>query len=242
MSSVSRQKVLVIQHVSRERPGFIRCVLEEKGVDFDCVDLQCGDPMPELVEYSAMVVLGGPESANDDCSKMSTVKQAVRRWLELDKPYLGICLGMQVLGKVLGCDIQKSPLKEIGFRDHSGEYFSVGLTEQGRIDPIFEGSPSQFTVFQWHEEMVCPHESVIELARGKHCRVQAIKHGKHAYGFQFHCEVTPQMMHQWVSEHGDALGQSRVYEIQNDFAQLENDYVPHGKTLFHNFLSIAQVI
>lgn len=242
MIPYSRQKVLVIQHVSRERPGFIRCILEEKEIDFDCVDLQCGDAIPNLSDYQAMIVLGGPESANDECRKMNAVKTAVHEWIAQEKPYFGICLGMQVLGKVLGCEIQKSPVKEIGFRDDSGEYFRVDLTDKGKGDPIFQGSPDQFTVFQWHEEMVCPDDKITELARGKHCPVQAIKHGEHAYGFQFHCEVTPQMMNQWVSEHGDHLGEDRVYQIQNDFAHMQDEYVPHGKRIFSNFLSLAGVL
>ena len=235
------KKILIIQNVTRERPGFILCVLRELQIDFVVIDLQKGMEIPALEHYCAMIVLGGPDSANDKCEKMTKEVAVVQEWLKLDRPYLGICLGLQVLIKASGGHVMESSLKEVGFRDPDGDYFGVSLTEDAMKDPLLKGVPNEFHVFQLHGEMVELGEDMILLGRGKHCENQVVRVGKQSYGLQCHVELTEEMLKIWLNEDNDLKGANHV-QILEDFEMLKEEHERVGKKIFTNFLTLTGVV
>jgi GMP synthase-like glutamine amidotransferase len=234
-------KILIIQNVTRERPGFILCVLRELGIAFDVVDLQKGMEIPELDQYCAMIVLGGPDSVNDENEKMQKEVATVQEWLTLDRPYLGICLGLQVLIKATGGNVVDSTLKEVGFRDPHDEFFGVVLTEEGKCDPFLRNVPDQFHVFQFHGEMVELGDNMVLLGRGKHCENQIVRVGKQSYGLQCHVELTEEMLKIWLSEDND-LKSANHSQILGDFETLKAEHERVGKQIFTNFLMLTGVV
>ena len=234
-----KKKVLVIQHVTRARPGFIFDILESECILYDRVDLAKGESILDLNSYSAMVMLGSTESVNDNSLGIRKAMLALKTWLPMHRPYLGICLGMQMLIKAAGGSIVRSPHKEIGFRDHEGCFFEIALTESGKKDQVFVGLDERIEVFQCHEDTIEITPQVKILATGKHVHHQAVKVGDVAYGIQGHFELTREMLDIWRAEHPD-LQRVNQDELIDDFTNLEEKHTMSGSRIFKNFLSIVK--
>ncbi|MBI3335575.1 MAG: type 1 glutamine amidotransferase [Candidatus Portnoybacteria bacterium] len=232
------KKVLIVKNITREGPGIIEELLREGKIPYEIADLHKGESFPSPKNYAALVVLGGPDSANDKTQKIQKELERIKESLSLGLPYMGICLGLQVLVKSAGGKIMKSPVKEIGFRDPEEKLFTVRLTKEGRKDPLFLSLPDTFTVFHLHGETVNLTKNMKLLGVGKFCRNQIVKVGKNAYGIQSHFELTPKMFKVWIREDADLLELNKE-ELQRDFANIQEEYTKAGRTLFKNFLRIA---
>lgn len=231
------KKILIIKNISREGPGLLEDLLKEKGFEYEIVDLDVGDRFPEILDYSAVVVLGGPDSANDETVKMKEELNRVREILGAGIPYLGICLGLQVLVKAAGGKVIQSENREIGFMDPNGNRFSVKLTDEGKKDSVFEGLGSRFDVFHLHGETVKLTDEMKLLGVGEFCYNQIVKVGKNAYGIQCHFELKSEMLELWVKNDPDLLMLEREKLIA-DFKEIEEDYSEVGLRLFNNFLEM----
>jgi GMP synthase-like glutamine amidotransferase len=231
-------RVLIIKNTEYEGPGMLREVLHVNDVEADCVELWRSDDIPSLDPYSALIVLGGLPSVNDQTPEMQAEREAAAEALRSGLPYLGICLGHQVLGQVAGSRVDANAVREIGFHHTDGEPYTVELTDAGQLDPLFDGVPESFPVFQLHGEAVQPFSEIEVLATGKHCAIQAIRVGRRAYGLQMHVEVTSDMLAVWASEHPD-LAHATNDDLQRDLAAISDQYNRVGRRILTNFLSLA---
>ena len=231
-------KILIVKNVPREGAGLIEEVLREEAVAFDIIDLDEGAVWPDVTRYRALIVLGGPDSANDDTPKMTQELQHVRTALDAKIPYLGICLGLQVLVKAGGGGVVKSPLKEVGFRDPENHVFDVALSDEGREDPLFRDIQSPFHVFQLHGETVEPTALMVVLGVGRYCRNQVVRVAPNAYGVQFHNELTPEMFEAWCTEDEDLRRLDRE-QLRTEYSALKDDLEKTGKQLIRNFLRLT---
>ena len=185
-------KALLVVHQQHSDPGRIARVLRERGYEIDLRRVGCGDPLPQtLDEHDAAVVFGGPMSAND-CRLLPFIR-AELDWLAVplaeNKPFLGICLGAQLLARHLGGRVGPHPdgWHEIG-------YFPVRATPAGR--GLF---PEEQHFYQWHGEGFDAPGCVELLATGENFPHQAFRYGR-AYAIQFHPEVTRDIMARWTSK------------------------------------------
>lgn len=234
-------KILIVKNITREVPGLLQGVLEQDDIAYDVVDLNQGETFPDPTEYAALVVLGGPDSANDDTDKMRVELQQVKAALDNSIPYLGICLGMQVLVKAAGGRVLKAEQKEIGFKDPNGLNYTVSVTETGTSDPLLNGLDAELTVFQLHGETVELTDSMTLLASGKYCKNQIVKVADKAYGIQSHFEVTPEVLEVWAEKDPDLIpiGNER---LQTEYGEIKDSYTRIGETLFRNFLTVAGLL
>jgi len=232
------EEILIIKNITREGPGIIEEILIESGIKYTVVDLSLGQDIQPLDNYGAVIVLGGPDSANDSNPKMKRELALIREVLNADIPYLGICLGFQTLVHAAGGHVVKSKIKEVGFRDPDGEYFEVELTEDGQHDPLFAGLGLSFNVFHLHGETVNLAENMQLLATGKFCQNQIVRAGSNAYGIQCHFELTPEMFETWIKDDPDLQEIDRDI-LRSDFEVIKNNYTRTGYQLFRNFLKIA---
>lgn len=123
-------RLLVLQHIACEHPGVFRRFLAADGIAWDAVELDEGEPIPELESYDMLWVMGGPMDVwdVDEHPWLVAEKEAIRRWVrELRRPFLGLCLGHQLLADALGgtCGPQRPP--EVGILE-------IELTPEGRSD------------------------------------------------------------------------------------------------------------
>jgi GMP synthase-like glutamine amidotransferase len=107
------------------------------------------------------------------------------------RPYLGICLGHQLLAEALGGKVGRMAMPEVGVT-------KTALTPDGRVDPLFSGFDPDLQAFQWHgaEVQTLPEDGVI-LAANAACPIQAMRVGDRAWGIQFHVEMTPTTVAEW---------------------------------------------
>lgn len=205
-------KILAIVHQETSNPGLVGQLLRAKGYQLDLCCPALGDPLPSHLDpYCAVIIFGGPMSANDD-HDLPFVR-AELDWiptvLTADKPFLGICLGAQMLARVLGATVTSHPedLREIG-------YFPIQPTNN---HPAIFGQPMQ--VYHWHREGFELPSGTTLLAQGETFRNQAFQYGKTAYGLQFHPEMTQDLIHLWTTNGADQLtlpgAQSREEQFRN---------------------------
>lgn len=232
------KKILIVKNISREGPGIIEALLKEQGIPYAIVDLDKGHAFPHLKDYSALVVLGGPDSANDSTEKMKLELQRIKDALSLEIPYLGICLGLQTLVKAAGGKVTKSPVKEVGFKGPNAKPFIISLTEDGKKDEFFNGLGDNFRVFQLHGETVELTQDMKLLSTGEFCQNQIVKVGINAYGIQCHFELTPELFEVWINKDADLLRLDKK-RLQNEFNAFLDEYTVTGRKLFQNFLKIA---
>lgn len=231
-------RVLIVKNIGREGPGLLRDVLMKHRIEADVIDLERGEVIPELDGYGALIILGGPDSANDATPVMHMNLTRAKQAIDSGVPYLGICLGHQVLAKAAGGRVVPGAQKEVGFFDSQGDPYSVALTADGLTDPLFDRVPASFRVFQLHGETVQPAPSTVVLAESN--GVQAIRVGRSAYGLQMHIEMVPEMLAVWAAQDPELADRS-VSDLQQQFAGISTSYLDVGRRVFENFLSLADL-
>ena len=187
--------VAAVRHVPFEHLGRIGPALERAGLSFRYFDLFAGEPPPAITGLPALIIMGGPMSANDPDDYLRTELRLIEDALSAGIPVLGVCLGAQLIARALGARVFRNPVKEIG-------WYPLRLTAAGAADSLLAGLPDPSMVLQWHGETFDIPVGSVHLAWSEACRNQAFRYGSHVYGLQFHLETTADMIADWC--HQDA--------------------------------------
>jgi GMP synthase (glutamine-hydrolysing) len=199
--------VLIIKNIEAEGPGTIEDFLREEGMPFVIVELGSGETPPPLEDFTALIVLGGPMGVYemDRYPHLMTASRIMREALNRDMKVLGVCLGSQMLAHCLGAEVYPGPQKEIG-------WFHIELTGDGLKDPLMRRLAlhprvgdfwRRFKVFHWHGDTFDLPAGSVRLAGSHLYENQAFRFGKNTYGFQFHMEVTRDMISDWFKDMPD---------------------------------------
>ncbi|RMH07502.1 MAG: GMP synthase [Aquificota bacterium] len=196
-------KALAIRHVKIEHLGMLEKVLKDLGFSFEYLDTAQGQTLSQPLEnYSLVVVLGGYMGAYEEnlYPFLSYEYSIMEKALKLGIPLLGICLGAQMLAKLLGARVYKGEKgKEIGclrvFK--SGEH------------PLFEGFPQELVVFQWHGDTFDLPAGAVSVYSSERYENQAFVYER-AVGLQFHIEVDKSMAVEWANEYKEELLQEGI--------------------------------
>jgi GMP synthase (glutamine-hydrolysing) len=231
MTQTPKKPILAVLHQEHSVPGRVGHALRSLGYTLDICRPPCGDALPATLEaHDGAVVFGGPMSANDPDE---FIKQEID-WIEVplkeSKPYLGLCLGAQMMAKHLGASVWAHPegRAEIG-------YYPLLPTPAGEALSTDWGVPWPSHVYHWHREgFDCP-AGAETLATGDDFPTQAIRVGEKAFGLQFHPEVTHAMLCRWTVVAEERL---KMPGAQDRVRQLEGRYQhdPHVSRWLDRFL------
>ncbi len=246
--------VLFIKNSTIEGPGLFKQILESRSIPYGVIDLEAGQELPASTKgLKAVVVLGGPASANQDTPVIKTQLAFIKQLLDADIPYLGICLGMQLLVKAAGGLVTIHAIRETGSIAPDRHPFTMALTAAGRSDDLFakidavfpplkQGATSVIPVFQLHGETIqLPTDEAYPaelLATGIFCTNQAVHVGKRAWGIQGHIEVTPELLKDWMHVNASLRDRDRI-GLLRDLEHLGPDYQKAAELTFSNFLGIS---
>lgn len=192
-----QQPILIVLHQERSTPGRVGQQLRRLGFELDVRRPRFGDALPETMQdHAAAAIFGGPMSANDNDEFIRREIDWIAAPLKDDRPFLGICLGAQMCARALGGRVFSHPHGQV-----EAGYYPVRPTAAGLavVDPW----PEQ--VYQWHREGFDLPAGAILLASGEDFEAQAFRYGAAAYGFQFHPEVTFDMMCRWSIKGADKM-------------------------------------
>jgi GMP synthase (glutamine-hydrolysing) len=229
--------ILIIKHIDIEGPGTLGDFLKSKEEPFCIVELGAGAQLPaDPKAFKAVVVLGGPMNVDEEnlYPFLKPENDFIQRVLKAGIPYLGICLGSQLLAKAAGARVIKSPVKEIG-------WYQVQLTDNGKKDPLFNGFRENDPIYHWHGDMFQIPSNGQLLASAEGCPHQALKVGKNAYGLQFHVEVTDKSIKEWCDEYCETDLPGRMGHAQSmmeDYWKYKKTFDAQAQSLYQNFLGI----
>ncbi len=207
--------------------------LAQAGVSYFIVESFRGAAAPALDDVTAVIVLGGSMGVHDILKYpfLLQVKDYIVEVLDAGKPYLGICLGGQLLADVLGADVSSGLHREVGT-------CRVTLTADGRADRLFQSVPGEFSSFQWHDDSFAIPGGAVRLAYSDTCPNQAFRHGQNAFGLQFHPEVNGKIVRDWCE--GFETWDASQSGIISGFEKCANIYRPVSLRILDNFLDIAR--
>jgi len=158
--------------------------------------------------------------------------ELVREFISKGRKVFGICLGAQIIAKALGSKIYAGTGKEIGWYD-------IELQENGYKDPLITKLAThpgtgdlrrKFKVFHWHGETFDIPEGALKIAKSELYPNQAFRYGKNAYAFQFHIEVTKEMIYEWLKNEPVDMD-----KIREDTGKYYEDYSGRARNFYKSF-------
>ena len=227
-------KVLIVQHVECEGPGYLEDFIHEKGIEYEIARMYDGEQLPD--NFDALIVLGGPMNVYEEerCPYLKSLTTTIKNFATEGGHYLGFCLGGQLLAKALGAKVRRNHTREIG-------NFEIHLTEKGVEDPLFKGFERIFPALEWHGDTFEIPEEAVKLAGSKLCSNQAFRF-KNAYGLQFHLETTTGMMEEWTDVYADELNEEGIDAaiMLKETEKKADIYRELSNQLFTNFLGLVK--
>ena len=188
-------RVLVLQHEAGGGPGYLGEALERRGAALEVIRIDAGDAIPDPTGFDLLLVMGGVMNAYQEADYpwLADEVRAIQTAVAAKTPMLGVCLGGQLLARALGAQVHLGGVTEIGLTP-------IALTDAGRTDPLFAGLEDGFEVVEWHYDTFAIPPGAVALAASATCAHQAFRFGDCAYGVQFHPEITPGMLAEWIRE------------------------------------------
>lgn len=230
-----QQRVLVIRHELCSSLGLLGESVQQAAIPVKYLDVAAGETLSEPIErYSHLVILGGPISAFEDDIypflryEFTLIEQAIAHQI----PTLGICLGSQVLAKVLGANVYRGESgREAGWCD-------LQLTESGQRDLLFQDFPTRFKVFESHQDTFDIPKGSVHLATSNKYPNQAFCYNEHVWAIQFHLEMSAEVLQDCAAIIEKELEESKIQDTTLEQLLVEaRSHAPTVKPLADSLMS-----
>jgi GMP synthase (glutamine-hydrolysing) len=193
----SLMNVLIIKNIASEGPGTIEEHLRSERVPCSIIDMNRGETASDVDGFTHVVIMGGPMAVYemDRHPYLGREAKLIERAITLNKRVLGVCLGAQMIAHVLGAKVYAGSGKETG-------WYRVAITPEGMKDRLMaalalDGS-STAEVFQWHGDTFDVPAGAVRLASSELFPNQAFRYADRVHALQFHIEVTPVIVLDWL--------------------------------------------
>ena len=237
-------KILILQHIESETPAYIKDLMIADGFDLTTVELDEGEKIPENInQFDGIFCMGGPMDTwmTDEYPWLIEEKIKIKQFvIDLEKPFLGFCLGCQLLGEVVGGKVVKSDPPEIGILD-------IDMNKKKNEDQLFSEFPDKIKALQWHSYEVIGlenNEDVTILGSSPTTKYQIFKYKNNAYGIQFHIEIKSNTVGDWgcIPQYKNALEESLGVGALDKLDKLASENMAdmnfYAKKLYKNFCKI----
>jgi GMP synthase (glutamine-hydrolysing) len=233
--------VLLIRNDWFESFGVAPGALARGGVDLLTVDVTKADAeLPDLEDVSGIVTFGGTVNVDqvDSHPQLGIVRGYTQQAIEGGTPYLGICLGSQILARALDEPVVKGPVKEVGFEP-------IRMTDEAADDALFGVLMPEEIVLHWHEDTHELPPGATLLATAERIPVQAYRIGDAAWGVQFHCEVDAVEFDWWIATASQQMDLERVWgkspeTLREEAARHMARQEARGRAIFTRFAEVVR--
>jgi GMP synthase (glutamine-hydrolysing) len=230
--------LLCLRHEAPDHLGTAAEIFDERGIPIRYFDLWKDPTLPEPSEGSGVVVLGGVMNVHqtDEHTFLSAEPSFIAEAVDAAVPLLGICLGAQLLALARGASVRRAPRREFGF-------VPLRPTEAAADDPVLGCLREDDRMFQWHQDTFVIPSGAALMVTGEHVRNQAFAAPPNAWGIQFHAEVTPDLLEDWLSGEEDDLLRRRwgrsAAEVRQEADRYLGPQVERAREIFGRFAAIV---
>ncbi|MDP2984712.1 MAG: type 1 glutamine amidotransferase [Candidatus Latescibacter sp.] len=233
---VENMRIHFFYHASFEGPGAILSWAKSRGHTITETSMFRGEQLPDAEYFDWLIVMGGPMGADDELLYpwLASEKEYIKSAITKGKTVLGVCLGAQILAKVLGGRVYRNEHSEIG-------WFPVRLTPEARNSPVFKVLPGEFVPFHWHGDTFTVPQGGVRMAESNACALQAFACGDRVYGLQFHLESTTDSISAMIREcSGDLKSGEFIQKPDEMLSKMQ--YIKKIQKIMHIFLDrVAEV-
>jgi GMP synthase-like glutamine amidotransferase len=225
--------VLILKNITAEGPGTIGNFLKKEDIPFSIVELDSGETPPPLEKFDTLVVMGGPMGVYemDKYPHIMIASRTIREAINRDMKVLGICLGSQMIAHCLGAEVHPGSEKEIGWYhiELTGEGLKDTLMRRLAIHPRVGDFWRKFKVFHWHGDTFNVPPGAVLLASSQLYKNQAFRYGDTVYGFQFHIEVTRDMLLEWFRDSHE------MHHVTGETEKIYDEYTGRAMNFYKAF-------
>ena len=228
--------------MSAQNPGIFRDFASGFAVTFHEIDLHGGDVVPNLENFDGLWVMGGSMNTSDEHEYPWLIdeKKIIRKAVcDLKMPFLGICLGHQLVADALGGEVGPAKNPELGI-------FRITPTADGIGHPLIADLPAEPGWVNAHSnEVLRPPKAATVLASSKNCANHVMALGENAFSCQFHPEVCSHTVANWLKIPGipealkNSLGEAGYVRFQTSVAESLPNLAAAAKILFRNWIALV---